>query len=57
MGPQFHDTGYGRKFFERDLPELINAINRLANAVEQSNKQSSVVPEKKDNGFGSAVMK
>lgn len=30
MGLQFHETGYGKRFFDHQLPELINAINRLA---------------------------
>ncbi len=37
MGPEFFQTGMGRKFYEADVPELINAINRLAAAVEKSN--------------------
>ena len=35
--PQFHETGYGRTFFESRLPSLIKAINRLAKAIEKSN--------------------
>lgn len=34
MGPDFFQTGMGRKFYEADVPELIKAINRLAAAVE-----------------------
>lgn len=37
MGPDFHDTYMGRKFYESDIPALIKAINRLADAVEKSN--------------------
>lgn len=28
-GPQFHQTGYGRKFFEADLPRLIEALETI----------------------------
>ena len=30
MGLQFYETGYGKRFFESQLPSLIKAINRLA---------------------------
>lgn len=36
--PRFHETGYGRKFFERQLPELIEAIKRVADALEKQNQ-------------------
>ena len=29
MGPQFHETDYGRRFFLSQLPNLIKALNRL----------------------------
>ena len=35
---QFHETGYGRKFFDYQLPTLIKEIGRLADAVEESNR-------------------
>lgn len=37
MGPQFHETMYGKRFFEKQLPELTKAINRLADAKEKEN--------------------
>lgn len=37
MGPQFHQSGYGRTFFEAQLPELTKAINRNAKALEENN--------------------
>ena len=46
MGPQLHETPYGRAFFQSQLPNLIKAINRLAKAIE---KQNENVKEKKDN--------
>jgi len=36
MGLQFHETVYGKRFFEGQLPSLIKAINRLADAKEQT---------------------
>lgn len=35
----FHETLAGRKFFEYQLPQLIKAIDRLADAVEEANTQ------------------
>lgn len=36
-GPEFHQTGYGRTFFEYQLPTLIKALTRLAEALEKQN--------------------
>ena len=36
---QFHETVYGKRFFEAQLPKLIAAINRLAEAIEHQNQQ------------------
>ena len=46
MGPQFFETPYGRRFFDAQLPNLIKAINRLAEAIE---KQNGDVKEEKKN--------
>lgn len=46
MGPQFHETGYGRTFFQSQLPNLIKALNRLAAAME---KQNELKEEEKKN--------
>ena len=46
MGPQFHETGYGKTFFQSQLPNLIKAINRLAEAME---KQNELKEEEKKN--------
>lgn len=48
MEPQFFQTGYGKMFFESQLPGLIKAINRLADAVEKQNELTK--EEKKGNG-------
>jgi hypothetical protein len=40
MTPQFHETGYGKKFFEAQLPKLIKSIERVAEAVEESNNKT-----------------
>lgn len=44
--PRFHETGYGRKFFERQLPDLIRAVERVADALEKQNQ----LLEKKEEG-------
>lgn len=33
-GPEFHQTGYGRRFFESQLPDLIKGLNRVADSLE-----------------------
>ena len=38
MGLQFHETVYGKRYFEYQFPKLIDTIERLANAVEKQNK-------------------
>lgn len=50
MGPQFHETGYGKTFFQSQLPCLIKAINRLAEAIEKHNelKQDKVKYSKRE---------
>lgn len=35
MGLQFHETGYGKRFFDAQIPSLIKAINRLADTNEK----------------------
>ncbi len=34
-GPKFFETGYGKRFFESQLPELIKNIGRVATAMEK----------------------
>lgn len=34
---EFHNTQMGKKFFNKDLPDLIIAINKLAAAFEKHN--------------------
>lgn len=34
---EFHKTLMGKKFYDADLPKLIQSINRLADALEKNN--------------------
>ena len=34
----FYQTIMGQKFFNGQLPELVRSINRLADAIEESNR-------------------
>lgn len=47
VGTQFFETGYGKRFFESQLPELIKSINRLADAIEEQNE---IKEEERKNG-------
>lgn len=38
--PQFHETGYGRDFFQYQLPELIKQLTRVANSLERFENQA-----------------
>lgn len=42
--PQFHDTGYGHRFFEKQLPDLIKGLNRVADALEGNNESKEIKP-------------
>jgi len=33
-GPEFHQTGYGRRFFDSQLPDLIAALDGIRRGVE-----------------------
>ena len=35
MPQQLHNTLYGREFFERQLPDLIKELKRIADALEK----------------------
>ena len=47
--PQFYQTVLGRKFFEKQLPDLIRAAERIANALEEQNRILSKENERKNN--------
>jgi len=35
---EFHNTMMGKKYYEHDLPKLIESQNRLAAAIEKQNQ-------------------
>ena len=39
-GPQFFQTGYGKRYYDSQLPSLIRALERIADALEENNKRS-----------------
>ena len=36
---QFHETMYGKRFFDSQLPALIKALERIAKALEKQNEE------------------
>ncbi|MGM7636488.1 hypothetical protein [Bacillus sp. Hm123] len=34
---QFHETHYGRKYYESQLPQLLNTLNAIAHELKRSN--------------------
>lgn len=45
MGIQFHETEYGRCFFGKQLSDLIKALNRIAEHMEQAAEETET-PDK-----------
>lgn len=43
MGLQFHETVYGRNFFEHQLPQLTRAIEKLAEAKTPKAEQPKTI--------------
>ena len=50
MQMEFNKTSMGKKFYTKDLPQLVKAINRLSEATEKQNlltEQNLKLEEKK----------
>ena len=46
---QLHETTLGRIFFEKQIPQLIKELSRIANALEKANElKESKEKEKSD---------
>lgn len=41
----FHETIMGKRFFESQLPKLIKELGRIADALEEQNKQKIEIKE------------
>jgi hypothetical protein len=39
---QFHKTGYGKRYYEHQLPELTRQLARVADALEKQNEMKSL---------------
>ena len=37
----FHETMYGKRFFDNQLPKLINSLNRIADILEDKDKEEN----------------
>lgn len=53
MGLQFHETVYGKKFFEYQLPKLTKAIESLSENMKRQNdnagtEKEALAPEKRE---------
>lgn len=44
---KFHETMYGKRFFDSQLPALIKVLERIAVALEKQN-EPIIVKEKKE---------
>lgn len=47
---QLHETRYGQKLLEKDIPEIAKQLKRIADALEKQNKRTDQTPQnnKKD---------
>lgn len=47
---QLHETRYGQKLLEKDIPEIAKQLKRIADALEKQNKGTDQTPQnnKKD---------
>jgi len=49
MGPEFFQTVMGHRFYEGDVPRLVKALERIADALEKRNEtndeKTARVPE------------
>lgn len=58
MGLQFHETVRGATFYDHDVPKLIKGINRLAEAIEESNRlQQEALAVAKETGTAATPTK
>ena len=46
--PQFHETGYGKRFFEHQLPTLIENLAKIAEKLEKLVKAIEASKEVQD---------
>lgn len=44
---EFHETQYGKRFFNGQLPKLIKELGRIADALEKANE----LKEKENNNY------
>lgn len=51
---EFHATGYGSRFYNGQLPALIHALERIANALEKIAKKEDGSEEEKKSKTGSS---
>ena len=51
--PQFHETWYGKRFFDNQLPKLIEELSRIADAfnriADSLEKENELKEKEKDN--------
>lgn len=49
MSVEFYQSKMGKKFYEGDLPALVRAVERLADATEELNKNILMLNERMEN--------
>ena len=50
MSDEFHKTAMGRKFYDRDVPRIVSALDKIStfseSAVRENERARCMVPEK-----------
>ena len=50
--PEFHETRRGQIFYDHQVPRIVKALERLADAVEESNRLKKIELEKDQENKG-----
>ena len=48
--PAFHETVYGKRFFDKQLPELIKTLTRIADVLEALEEVNKTYEEEESIG-------
>lgn len=46
---QLHETRYGQKLLEKDIPEIAKQLKRIADALEKQNQNKGTDPAPQNN--------
>lgn len=53
--PQFHETGYGQRFYNGQLPNLIDALEKIGKEMQRANDLKEKEMKETENKKGERV--